>query len=106
MKHFSVEGQLEFRELLCVPRPVPFELFETKKKRNNIKLHVRHVLRDDCVELIPERLNFVKSVVDLEVFPLNKTLRVIQKNLEKNCHEMLAETAKENDLQEIIQTVR
>ena len=67
-KHFSVEGQLEFRELLCVPRRVPFDLFEARRNANNDSswMCVAFFIGQDCDELIPERLKFVKGVADLE----------------------------------------
>ena len=75
--HFKVEGTLEFTGLLFVPSQKPMDLFD--RDRRGLTLYVRRVfIMDDCTDLLPEYLRFVRGVIDSSDLPLNVSREILQ----------------------------
>jgi molecular chaperone HtpG len=102
--HFRVEGTQEFVGLLFLPRHAPFD-FASERQRRGVRLFVRRVfVMDDCEELLPEWLRFVRGVIDSDDLPLNVSrellqdssiVRGIRKQVIKKTLDLLEETARE-----------
>lgn len=76
--HFRVEGMMEYTGLLYIPTSRPYDLFHPDRK-SAVKLYVRKVfITDDCQELIPSYLRFLRGVVDTEDLPLNVSRELLQ----------------------------
>jgi molecular chaperone HtpG len=75
--HFTVEGTMSFTSLLFVPSQKPHDLFD--RDRRGLSLYVRRVfVMDDCRDLLPEYLRFVRGVVDSDDLPLNVSREMLQ----------------------------
>lgn len=105
-RHFKVEGSQMFAGMVFVPKRPPFDLFDRQSK-HGVRLHVRRVfVMDDCQDLLPVWLRFIKGVVDSEDLPLNvsretlqdnKIVKIMQKQVVNNCLSMLEDLAKEKN---------
>jgi len=102
--HFTFEGTQLFTGLLFVPKRPPFDLFD-RSKRRGVRLYVKRVfIMDDCEELVPEYLRFLRGVIDSDDLPLNVSrellqkegaVKTIKKTVVKKTLELLEETATE-----------
>jgi molecular chaperone HtpG len=103
-KHFKVEGTQEFAGLVFVPKARPFDLY-TPDHEHGVRLYVKRVfVMEDCKELLPKWLRFVRGVVDSEDLPLNvsrevlqdsRIVRTIRKQLVKQVLDLLAHLSTE-----------
>ena len=102
----SIEGTFEAKALLYVPGKAPFDLYHRERAHNGVQLYVRRVfIMDECRELLPEWLRFVRGVVDAEDLSLNvsremlqqdKQIQTIRKHLVKKVADSLNKMSKDD----------
>jgi molecular chaperone HtpG len=102
--HMKFEGTTEYTALLYIPSKAPFDLFQPERK-HGIQLYCKRVfIMDDCKELMPEYLRFIKGVVDAPDLNLNVSREILQqdrlvmnirKNIVKKILDQLASMEKE-----------
>lgn len=107
-RHFRIEGTQLFSGLVFVPKRAPFDLFHPEST-HGVRLYVKRVfIMDDCDELLPRWMRFVKGVVDSEDLPLNvsreilqdsKLVKVIRKQVVKQVFDALDGVADEDSEQ-------
>ncbi len=77
----TMEGMIEARALLYVPAKAPFDIYRPDASQSGVQLYVKRVfIMDDCKELLPNYLRFIKGVVDSEDLPLNVSREILQQN--------------------------
>jgi molecular chaperone HtpG len=77
----KLEGNFEAQALLFVPSRAPFDLYHREMARRGVQLYSRRVfIMDECRELLPEYLRFVKGVVDAEGVSLNVSRELLQQD--------------------------
>eukprot|EP01024_Parvocaulis_polyphysoides_P044832 TRINITY_DN41537_c0_g1_i2.p2 TRINITY_DN41537_c0_g1~~TRINITY_DN41537_c0_g1_i2.p2 ORF type:complete len:302 (-),score=39.95 TRINITY_DN41537_c0_g1_i2:29-934(-) len=108
VKHFSVEGTIQFDALLFIPGMAPFDMDDWNSKSNSMKLFVKRVFISDQFDedLLPRYLRFIKGVVDSSDLPLNvsreilqesRVVSIIRKSLVKRCLDMVCEIRDSED---------
>jgi molecular chaperone HtpG len=79
--HWSAEGTSEFKAMLFIPKKTPFEMFNPESRKHGIQLYVRRVfITDNCEELTPQYLRFLRGVVDSADLPLNVSRELLQED--------------------------
>ena len=78
--HFRAEGVIEYTGLLYIPSSRPFDLFN-QDRTSKVRLYVKRVfITEDCEELVPRWLRFLRGVIDSEDLPLNISREMLQNN--------------------------